>query len=129
MPDEFFLSEGRPGKETGAFELIATGVMEIIRIVKRNENTGKSSEEEQPQPKSMPYGIEETANEASSHHLLEEVQHTFVHLDGCTRGRCFDLHMLIKANGCLKLEFGVWQQNNASEFAMKLLDYTRRSML
>mmetsp|Transcript_24463 Transcript_24463/g.35514 ORF Transcript_24463/g.35514 Transcript_24463/m.35514 type:complete len:1442 (+) Transcript_24463:501-4826(+) len=122
MPDEFFLSEGRPGKETGAFELIATGVMDNTHIVERNENAGESSEEGQLQPKSMSCGIEETADEASSRRLLEEVQRTFVHLDECARGRCFDPRALVEASGCLKLEFDVWQQNDASEFAMKLLD-------
>jgi uncharacterized UBP type Zn finger protein len=29
---------------------------------------------------------------------------------------------LVEASGCLKLEFDVWQQNDASEYAMKLLD-------
>eukprot|EP00957_Ditylum_brightwellii_P035906 2721146-Ditylum_brightwellii.AAC.1 len=77
----------------------------------------------------MPCGIEETADEASSPCILEEFQHTCVHLDECARGHCFDPHVLVGASGCLKLEFDVWQQNEASEFTMKLLDCTRRSLL
>ena len=65
---------------------------------------------------------EEIEEEMSSRRLLEEVQRTFIHLDEGSRGRCFDPRSLVEASGCLKLEFDVWQQNDASEFAMKLLD-------
>ncbi len=57
----------------------------------------------------------------SSWKLLEEVQRTFVNL-GEARGRCFDPRALVEASHSLKLEFDAWQQNDASEFAMKLLD-------
>ena len=67
-------------------------------------------------------GIKETEDEASSRCLLEEVQRTFVHLDEGSRGRCFYPRSLVEASSCLKLEFDDWQQNDASEFAMKLLD-------
>eukprot|EP00957_Ditylum_brightwellii_P111839 8530087-Ditylum_brightwellii.AAC.1 len=70
--------------------------MDNTHIVERNENARESSEEGQPQPKPMPCGIKETADEASSCRLLEEVQRTFVHLDECTRGRCFDPHVLVE---------------------------------
>lgn len=110
LPAEFFLSEGRPGKETGVFEVVAEA--------SAGEATGeqcRSSESENDL-------LRESGDEISSRHLLEEVQRTFIHLDEGSRGRCFDPRALVEACGCLKLEFDVWQQNDASEFAIKLLD-------
>ena len=104
--EEFTLAEGRPGKETGVFEIISREV----------------PGEESDSVLSMISKIEETEEEMSSRRLLEEVQRTFIHLDEGSRGRCFDPRSLVEASGCLKLEFDVWQQNDASEFAMKLLD-------
>jgi ubiquitin carboxyl-terminal hydrolase 9/24 len=108
LPDEFLLSEGRPGKETGVFEIVA-------------DEQAQNGPEQQTNS-SPTEGIEETDDEATSRHLLEEVQRTFIHLDEGSRGRCFDPRALVEACGCLKLEFDVWQQNDASEFATKLLD-------
>jgi hypothetical protein len=65
--------------------------------------------------------LKESEDEASSRKLLEEVQRTFVNLDEA-RGRCYDPRALVEASHCLKLEFDVWQQNDAAEFATKLLD-------
>jgi Ubiquitin carboxyl-terminal hydrolase len=107
LPDEFFLSEGRPGKETGVFEVFASD---------SNGGTGDST------PKCADQEVEETEDEANSRHLMEEVQRTFIHLEEGSRGRCFDPRALVEACACLKLEFDVWQQNDASEFATKLLD-------
>lgn len=112
LPDElreqFILSEGRPGRETGAFEILSTN--DTANTSKDTEETAGASSK-----------VTETEDEASSRKLLEEVQRTFVNLDEA-RGRCFDPRSLVEASNCLKLEFDVWQQNDASEFAMKLLD-------
>ena len=72
--------------------------------------------------------VEETEHEAASRHLMEEVQRTFIHLEEGSRGRCFDPRALVEACACLKLEFDVWQQNDASEFATKLLDRLETSL-
>ena len=111
LPEEFFLSEGRPGKETGVFEIVSNV----------SEEHGLKTAEQVP-TKRGPDDIQETEDEASSRHLMEEVQRTFIHLDEGSRGRCFDPRALVEACACLKLEFDVWQQNDASEFATKLLD-------
>lgn len=112
LPDEFMLSEGRPGKETGVFEIVTT------KAGGAGESTG-----EIVQSKSNDGGeIKETEEEGRARHLFEEVQRTFIHLDEGSRGRCFDPRAFVEACACLKLEFDVWQQNDASEFAMKLLD-------
>mmetsp|Transcript_32541 Transcript_32541/g.66280 ORF Transcript_32541/g.66280 Transcript_32541/m.66280 type:complete len:2909 (-) Transcript_32541:130-8856(-) len=113
LPDEFILSEGRPGKETGAFEICPSSNMA------RTSVAGESSLEG---PDAGPTEeLKESEDEASSRKLLEEVQRTFVNLDEA-RGRCYDPRALVEASHCLKLEFDVWQQNDAAEFATKLLD-------
>ncbi len=113
-PDEFLLSEGRPGKETGVFEVVGSVSPKSSGIVLG----GKKGHDE----------VEETEEEAASRHLMEEVQRTFIHLDEGSRGRCFDPRALVEASACLKLEFDVWQQNDASEFATKLLDRLETSL-
>ena len=122
LPDEFFLHEGRPGKETDTFEIISTDGMDVSSEDGNDGAAGESSGEGYLPVTSTSGGIKETKDEASSRRLLEEVQRTFVHLDEGSRGRCFDPRSLVEASSCLKLEFDVWQQNDASEFAMKLLD-------
>ena len=111
LPDEFILTEGRPGKETGAYEIVVeTAEMET------DNNTGHDTS-------LAPHGkLQETEDERASRRLLEEVQRTFIHLDEGSRGRHFDPRALVEACACLKLEFDVWQQNDASEFTTKLLD-------
>jgi len=106
LADEFTLSEGRPGKETGIFEVIESSNMK-----EEGKETGDANG-----------NLKETEDENVYRRLLEEVQRTFVHLDEGSRGRVFDPKSLVEASGCLKLEFDIWQQNDASEFAMKLLD-------
>lgn len=110
LPDEFLLSEGRPGRETGVFEVIGSAPDETVLAV--DDKPVKDSAE----------SVSETEEEAASRHLMEEVQRTFIHLYEGSRGRCFDPRALVEACACLKLEFDVWQQNDASEFATKLLD-------
>jgi ubiquitin carboxyl-terminal hydrolase 9/24 len=105
LPEEFILSEGRPGKETGLFEIVNTAGNQPGEI---EQDTNAD--------------LKETEDEMAYRRLLEEVQRTFVHLDEGSRGRMFDPKSLVEASGCLKLEFDIWQQNDASEFAMKLLD-------
>lgn len=112
LPDEFMLSEGRPGKETGVFEIVSSKLgaagectSETVKDIGEDDDT-----------------IQESEDEARARHLFEEVQRTFIHLDEGSRGRCFDPRAFVEACSCLKLEFDVWQQNDASEFAMKLLD-------
>jgi ubiquitin carboxyl-terminal hydrolase 9/24 len=132
MPEEFFLSEGRPGKETGVFDVLPSttgGGMEEASLDDHRgamSTAGESSREGNSQSKGGggldTCDITETEDEASSRRLLEEIQRTFVHLEEGSRGRCFDPRSLVEASGCLKLEFDVWQQNDASEFSMKLLD-------
>lgn len=109
FPDEFLLSEGRPGKETGVFEVVP----ESTDLESAKANDAETSSEN---------AITETEDESLSRHLLEEVQRTFIHLEEGSRGHCFDPRALVEACACLKLEFDVWQQNDASEFATKLLD-------
>lgn len=104
--EEFILSEGRPGKETGIFEMVDSS---------SGKGEGKDTNERDGD-------LKETEDEYAYRRLLEEVQRTFVHLDEGSKGRVFDPKSLVEASGCLKLEFDVWQQNDASEFAMKLLD-------
>lgn len=116
LPDEFFLSEGRPGKETGAFEILS----DVVAIASAGEDSGEVEMATTPEADSGK--IKESEDELSSRHLLEEVQRTFINLDEGSRGRCFDPRALVEACACLKLEFDVWQQNDASEFATKLLD-------
>lgn len=122
LPEEFFLSEGRPGKETGVFEILPSKKMDTSESEGPSFSTGESSSEGATSKNSSHFNVEETEDETSSRRLLEEVQRTFVHLQECSEGRCFDPRSLVEASGCLKLEFDVWQQNDASEFAMKLLD-------
>lgn len=112
LPDEFFLSEGRPGKETGVFEIVNSNIITHVGEQPVEIEMASALGEE----------INETEDEMSSRHLLEEVQRTFIHLYEGSRGRCFDPRALVEASACLKLEFDVWQQNDASEFAAKLLD-------
>lgn len=109
LPEEFLLSEGRPGKETGVFDIIGSAT-------DKGDGTSDGNKEQERKE------VEETEDEAASRHLMEEVQRTFIHLDEGSRGRCFDPRALVEASACLKLEFDVWQQNDASEFATKLLD-------
>lgn len=106
LSDEFILAEGRPGKETGVYE-----------IIQKNKSDKEAYDMIQNAT-----DLKETEDEISFRRLLEEVQRTFVHLDKGSRGRAFDPRSLVEASGCLKLEFDIWQQNDASEFAMKLLD-------
>lgn len=110
LQHEFILSEGRPGKETGVFEIVST------------KTGGENSSESTSIKINGADAIKETEEQASARHLFEEVQRTFIHLDEGSRGRCFDPRAFVEACACLKLEFDVWQQNDASEFAMKLLD-------
>jgi len=113
MVDEFVLSEGRPGKETGVYEIVPeAGVA----------NTVEQAEESSGAVAADSDNMKETKDESDSRHLLEEVQRTFTHLDEGSKGRCFDPRALVEASACLKLEFDVWQQNDASEFVLKLLD-------
>jgi ubiquitin carboxyl-terminal hydrolase 9/24 len=116
LAEEFFLSEGRPGKETGVFDVLPSKESREEQIVGA-ASRDKSVEE-----------IKETEDEASSRHLMEEVQRTFIHLEEGSRGRCFDPRALVEACACLKLEFDVWQQNDASEFSTKLLDRLETSL-
>jgi ubiquitin carboxyl-terminal hydrolase 9/24 len=118
LPEEFFLSEGRPGKETGHFEVVSSMTDEQGASASPSSQTRKRGSDE----------VEETEDEATSRHLMEEVQRTFIHLDKGSRGRCFDPRALVEACACLKLEFDVWQQNDASEFATKLLDRLETSL-
>lgn len=119
LSDEFILSEGRPGKETGAYEIFPSS------NTARTSVAGESSQEG-PVPRPTEE-LKETEDEASSRKLLEEVQRTFVNLDEA-RGRCYDPRALVEASHCLKLEFDVWQQNDAAEFATKLLDRLELSL-
>jgi ubiquitin carboxyl-terminal hydrolase 9/24 len=112
LPDEFILSEGRPGKETGVFEVVSSKTGQAGE--RTSENALDIYDDEDL--------IKESDDEAKARHLFEEVQRTFIHLDEGSRGRCFDPRAFVEACACLKLEFDVWQQNDASEFAMKLLD-------
>lgn len=110
FPDEFILSEGRPGKETGIFEISSPAASHLQVGI-----TADTGDIDCPE-------IEETEDEKAYRCLLEEFQRTLVHLDQGSRGRVFDPKSLVEASACLKLEFDIWQQNDASEFAMKLLD-------
>lgn len=116
LPEEFILSEGRPGKETGAFEIISSNNRALV-----DDESSQESQSESKAQEVAALEVKESSDESSSRKLLEEVQRTFVNLDE-GRGRCFDPRSLVEASHCLKLEFDVWQQNDASEFAMKLLD-------
>ena len=116
LPEEYTLTAGRPGKETGAFEIILSTNRSASAADGSSHNDEAAAELQATLPEVL-----ETPDECSSRKLLEEVQRTFVNLDEA-RGRCFDPRALVEASHCLKLEFDVWQQNDASEFAMKMLD-------
>ena len=121
LSDEFILCEGRPGKETGLFEIINVNKNEEKSLSTNVSSAGqKTGEGSHFETKSSV--LKQSSEEVEAQHLLEECQRTFVHLDEGARGRCFDPRTLVEASGCLKLEFDVWQQNDASEFAMKFLD-------
>ncbi|GKY93461.1 hypothetical protein MPSEU_000313600 [Mayamaea pseudoterrestris] len=108
--EEFVLSEGRTGKETGVYQIVVESTeMEAETCA---DQTILAANDE----------LVETDDERASRRLLEEVQRTFIHLDEGARGRHFDPKALVEACTCLKLEFDVWQQNDASEFTTKLLD-------
>ena len=117
LSEEFFLSEGRPGKESGVFEVL------LSEGAKGQKQENIVSSQDKPSE-----CIKETEDESSSRHLMEEVQRTFIHLEEGSRGRCFDPRALVEACACLKLEFDVWQQNDASEFSTKLLDRLETSL-
>jgi len=119
LPDELFLAEGRPGKETGVFEVLQKS---SIGPSEAKEKAGDGVEQMQDGE------VKENDDQASSRHLLEEVQRTFIHLAEGSKGRCFDPRALAEACACLKLEFDVWQQNDASEFVTKLLDRLEASL-
>jgi len=118
LPEEFFLSEGRPGKETGVFEIVNTAPA----------GQGASNAPPSDKSKGGSNEVEESEDEAASRHLLEEFQRTLIHLEEGSRGRCFDPRGLVESCACLKMEFDVWQQNDASEFATKLLDRLETSL-
>ena len=120
LPEEFILSEGRPGKETGAFEIISNNNRALV-VAANESSSQEGGHSESKAQETAALEVKESPDESSSRKLLEEVQRTFVNLDEA-RGRCFDPRSLVEASHCLKLEFDVWQQNDASEFAMKLLD-------
>jgi ubiquitin carboxyl-terminal hydrolase 9/24 len=107
LPEEFILTEGRSGMETGVYDVVS----DVSENLDGNEMSSKAINT-----------IQETEDEKTSRHLLEEFQRTFIHLQEGSKGRCFDPRTLVEACACLKLEFDVWQQNDASEFATKLLD-------
>lgn len=104
--EEFVLTQGRPGKETGHFDVVVPDEIGAANRITEGSSTD----------------FEESEDETAYRRLLEEVQRTFVHLEGSSRGRVFDPRSLVESSACLKLEFDIWQQNDASEFAMKLLD-------
>ena len=113
LDEEYILTEGRPGKETGVFDILNA---DSPTAQQQEGGTGEAAS-------STSNAIAETADEATSRRLLEEVQRTLINLSSSSRTRsCFDPRSLVEASHCLKLEFDVWQQNDASEFAMKLLD-------
>ena len=106
--------QGRPaGKEVGGY------------AISQNNGPENQLRVENPEQEPSVNRFEESPDEIASRRLLEEVQRTFVHLEVGSRGRCFDPRAFVEACTCLKLEFEVWQQNDASEFAMKLLDRFR----
>ena len=110
LPEEFCLHEGRPGRETGAFEIVRSNDVNFNCESETNRNTDDQS-----------YSVNETEDQKAARILLEELQRTFVYLSE-QQGRCYDPRSLVEASSCLKLEFDVWQQNDASEYAMKLFD-------
>jgi ubiquitin carboxyl-terminal hydrolase 9/24 len=119
MLEEFVLSEGRPGKETGHYEVVKKSYgPQLQNKASEQESSGNNTESSAQNEN----GIKEAEDEGSYRRVLEEVQRTFVYLDKGARGKVFDPRTLVEASGCLKLEFDIWQQNDASEYAMKLLD-------
>ena len=119
LPDEFVLSEGRPGKETGVYEIIQEASGEQVVSSSPEGGTLEKMDDDE---------LQENEDQAASRHLLEEVQRTFIHLAEGSKGRVFDPRALVEACACLKLEFDVWQQNDASEFVTKLLDRMEGSL-
>ena len=108
LSETFCLTEGRPNRETGAFEILdaATTTAPAAALL-----TAAAA--------ALP---EESEDQMAARKLLHELQRTFVYLNHQQQGRCFDPRQLVEASGCLKLEFDVWQQNDASEYATKLFD-------
>jgi len=123
---ELILSEGRPGRETGNFQLLKGGDKgrgggggqgggEESGESEGNKEKGDGGEEEDE------VEVEETEEERKSRRMLEELQKTFVHLSKSQK-RYYDPRSLVEASDCLRLEYDVWQQNDASEYQTKLLD-------
>eukprot|EP00816_Leptocylindrus_hargravesii_P003383 CAMPEP_0196807370 /NCGR_PEP_ID=MMETSP1362-20130617/7352_1 /TAXON_ID=163516 /ORGANISM="Leptocylindrus danicus, Strain CCMP1856" /LENGTH=3994 /DNA_ID=CAMNT_0042181271 /DNA_START=105 /DNA_END=12089 /DNA_ORIENTATION=- len=108
LSETFVLSEGRPNRETGAFEILDASVPAAASAT--NSATPAAS-----------ITLPESEDQMAARKLLHELQRTFVYLDN-QQGRCFDPRQLVEASTCLKLEFDVWQQNDASEYATKLFD-------
>ncbi len=127
MLEELFLYQGRPGKETGSFEVVDDKTTMETEAGAAGESSGEGKKSTAAPSTSTDItlaksGIKESEDQALSRKLFEEVQRTFVHLSEGLRGRCYDPCPLVEASACLKMEFEVWQQNDASEYAVKLLD-------
>eukprot|EP00814_Leptocylindrus_danicus_P009486 CAMPEP_0116046932 /NCGR_PEP_ID=MMETSP0321-20121206/28569_1 /TAXON_ID=163516 /ORGANISM="Leptocylindrus danicus var. danicus, Strain B650" /LENGTH=3883 /DNA_ID=CAMNT_0003528673 /DNA_START=195 /DNA_END=11846 /DNA_ORIENTATION=+ len=109
LSETFVLSEGRPNRETGAFEILDASVLAAASSATNSIMPAAS------------ITLPESDDQMAARKLLHELQRTFVYLDN-QQGRCFDPRQLVEASTCLKLEFDVWQQNDASEYATKLFD-------
>ena len=88
------LREGRPGKETGEYEVF-------------------------PAPKSCT--LDQIKEMEAAQRLLEQMQRTFCYLQSSEK-RFFDPLLLVEACKCLNLNYSVYQQNDAAEFCDQLLD-------
>jgi len=107
LQEEFFLSEGRPGRETGVFDILPVESMEASDNNDLELTSGESSKEGHSPSTTSQCNIEESEDEVAARRLLEEVQRTFVHLQECSKGRCFDPRSLVEASVSLKPEFDV----------------------
>jgi len=115
ISDKFVLCEGRPGKETGSFEVItvpSNGAGESRSMDDKGISAGDNSGGKPLVADNCLLDNKEIDNEALYRRLLEEVQRTFIHLDKGVRGCVGDPRSLVEASGCLRLEFDVWHQND-----------------
>ncbi|GMH86528.1 hypothetical protein TrVE_jg4673 [Triparma verrucosa] len=95
---ELHLSTGRVGRESGNY-IVKAGSMA------GGEQSGEGGDKDNENARKM----------------LEELQKTFVSLSSTT-SPAYNPRSLVSTSSCLKLEFDVYQQNDAAEYQTKLFD-------
>jgi len=127
MPNEFVLYEGRPGKNTGSFEVITippNGAGESRPMDDKDITAGENSGEKPIVADDCLLDDKETDNKGFYCRLFGEVQRTFFHFGKGARGRVDDPRSLVEASGYLRLECDVWKQNDVLLHLLSTNQYT-----